>query len=36
MMADNNQLLLNNGVGGDNNIFVYTGGEQQVPNIVHS
>ena len=32
-MADN-QLLLNNGVGGDNDIFVYTGGEHQtLPNI---
>jgi hypothetical protein len=28
-MADN-QLLNNNGVGGDN-IFVYTGGDQEVP-----
>ena len=30
-MADNNQLLLNDGVGGGDDIFVYTGGEQQVP-----
>ena len=30
MMADN-QLLNNNGVDGGDEIFVYTGGEQQVP-----
>ena len=29
-MADDNQLLNNNGVGGDD-VFVYTGGEQRVP-----
>ncbi len=29
MMADN-QLLNNNGVGGDE-VFLYTGGEQEVP-----
>ncbi len=33
MMADN-QLLLNNGVGGGDDIFVYTGGDQQVPHDV--
>jgi hypothetical protein len=31
MMADNQLLLEDDGVGGDDDIFVYTGGEQQVP-----
>ncbi len=31
MMADNELLLQENGVGGGDDIFVYTGGEQRVP-----
>ena len=31
MMTDNELLLQENGVGGDEDIFVYTGGDQEVP-----